>query len=77
MNSEESCTQYNMLKIARCLFRWTGDAGKCRRGLGACEGVVRCGCVGGRAGGWGVNRGRAAQNRVWGVCAFIAGSLVG
>ena len=28
--TEESCTQYNMLKIARYLFRWTGDAGGCR-----------------------------------------------
>ena len=25
-NTQESCTQYNILKIARSLFRWTGDA---------------------------------------------------
>ena len=25
-NTEETCTTYNMMKIARYLFRWSGDA---------------------------------------------------
>jgi DUF1680 family protein len=24
--TEETCTQYNVLKVARALFRWTGNA---------------------------------------------------
>ncbi len=25
METQETCTQYNILKIARSLFRWTGE----------------------------------------------------
>ena len=40
--TEESCTQYNMLKTARYLFRHTGDPGRW-----VCVWVGGCGWVGG------------------------------
>ena len=27
LETQEICTQYNILKIARSIFRWTGDVG--------------------------------------------------
>ena len=34
INTQESCTQYNLLKIARSLFRWGVQSDSCRNTVG-------------------------------------------